>query len=349
MVSSISRITAACLLAAACSTPAASRGSLQAGSLSPGPLRVLQVSLETGAAGLVVSAALAEQVAMPGGRLRLLELLKRAPMDGAAAELIASEVATRECIGLLFAEDAIDLEGVDLIIGRMGLGAVGPLLDELIEAKQRITRRAILDRLAKLGPDIYPFVMERVFDSRWYVVRNMIGLLREAGCPLDGVPLERFSGHHDPRVRREALRLRVENPATREPALAEALRDEDPSVLRTALQAARSGLPETAVPVLARRLVDPMFPPDLLVPGLHVIGRGRSVLALDTLLAYAQGSRSMLGKPKLAPKSPAMLAALGGLARSFPTERRAAALLDVARRSPDEQIRGALMAAPGAP
>jgi hypothetical protein len=315
--------------------------------VAAGPLRVLQVSLETGAVGPTVRSALAEQAAAPGGRLRLLELLKRAPQDGAAADVIATEVATDDGLRALFTEDTLDLEGVDLIIARMGLGSVRPLLDVLIDAKHRTTRRAILDRLAKLGPAIHPFVMERVFDTRWFVVRNMIGLLREAGCSLDGVPLERFGGHYDPRVRREALRLQVENPALREPALVEALRDSDDSVLRTALQAARTGLPETAVPVLARRLGDPMFPPDLRVLGLFLLGRTRSVLALDTLLAHAQGGRSMLGRPRLAPKSPEMLAALGGLARSFPTERRAAALLDVARRSTDEQVRSALHSPPG--
>ena len=312
-----------------------------------GPLRVLQVSLETGAVGPTVRSALAEQAEAPGGRLRLLELLKRAPAEGAAADLIATEVATGDSLRALFGEATLDLEGVDLIIERMGIDATSPLLDVLIEAKHRTTRRAILDRLAKLGPAIHPYVMDRVFDTRWFVVRNMIGLLREAGCSLDGVPLERFGRHHDPRVRREALRLQVENPAMREAALVEALRDNDDSVLRTALQAARAGLPETAVPVLAKRLSDSMFPPDLRVLGLYLLGRTRSVLALDTLLTHAQGGRSMLGRPKLAPKSPAMLAALGGLARSFPTERRAAALLDVARRSPDEQVRVALRSPPG--
>jgi hypothetical protein len=190
--------------------------------------------------------------------------------------------------------------------------------------------------------------MEHLEDERWYVVRNMIALLREAGCSVDDVPVERFRAHNDARVRRETLQLQLENPSTRDAALVEALADNDKHVLRTALQAARSDLPESAVSILARRVMDSAFPPEFRVISLFLLGRSGSIHALDTLLAFVAGGKTLFGKPKLAPKSPEMLAALGGLARSWPNEKRASALLELARESKDDQIINALKAAPPA-
>jgi hypothetical protein len=50
------------------------------------------------------------------------------------------------------------------------------------------------------------------------------------------------------------------------------------------------------------------------------------------------GGTTLLRKPKLAAKSPEMLVALDGLARMWPNERRAAALLALARESTDPEI-----------
>ena len=316
--------------------------------VTPEPLRVIQLSLESGAIGNVVWGAVAEQTRGEEGMRELLDLIKKAPADSRAAGLITDHVATPARLTMLLAEDPIDMDAVDAFVGRMGVNAVRPLLDQLVEARHRGTRRELMDRLVKIGPDIGPFVRERIDDSRWYVVRNMISLLREAGCTLEDLPIERFRAHEDARVRRETLQLQLENPRTREAALGEALRDADRNVLRTALQAARTSLPESAVPVLAKRLADATFPPEFRVMSLYLLGRSGSVLALDTLLAFAQGGSSLFGKPKLAPKSPEMLAALGGLARSWPNERRASVLIELARKSKDDQILNALHAQPGA-
>lgn len=317
------------------------------GALSPEPLRVLQLSLETGAIGSVVWGAVAEQSSDEKGMRQLFDLLKRAPAGSRAAAAIAEQVATPARLTGLLKEEPIDWDAVDVLVQRMGSSAIRPLLEELAEARSRQTRRALMDRLVTFGPEIAPVVNERLSDARWYVVRNMLTLLREAGCPTGQLPFEKFRNHEDSRVRRETLQLQLENAATRDEALTQALQDSDKHVLRTALQAARSALPESAVAVLARRVVDGTFPPEFRVMSLFLLGRSGSPLALDTLLAFAGGGSSIFGKPKLAPKSPEMLAALGGLARSWPNERRAAVLLDIARKSKDEQILNALHAYPG--
>jgi hypothetical protein len=155
----------------------------------------------------------------------------------------------------------------------------------------------------------------------------------------------RFLTHVDARVRREAVQLLLSNPQAADDALMAGLKDADKAVLRAALQAARARLPEAAVPVLAQRVVEDVgFPPEFRVMALHILGRSASSLALDALLAFAQGGKSILGRPKLANKSPEMLAALSGLARGWSHDRRAKGLIDAAVRCRDAQITAAVRA-----
>jgi hypothetical protein len=316
--------------------------------VTPEPLRVVQLALESGAIGNVVWGAVADQTRSEAGMRAMFDMLKRVPADNSAAAAILNHLATPGRLTNQLREEPVDFDAVDIIIRAIGTNAARPLIDGLAEAKQRATRRAIMDRLAAMGPGIGPAVLERIEDDRWFVLRNMIALLREAGCTLDQVPIRKLRAHSDARVRRETLQLQLETPETRDQALAEALADSDRHVLRIALQAARSKLPESAVPALARRALEPDFPPEFRVIALFLLGRSGSIHALEPLLAYVQGGRTLMGRPKLAPKSPEMLAALGGLARAWPNERRAAALLDLARQSKDEQILNALRATPGA-
>ena len=82
----------------------------------------------------------------------------------------------------------------------------------------------------------------------------MISLLRETDAGVAPAALDPFVTHGDARVRREVLQLRMEKADTRDAALTSAIGDHDKSVLRTALQAARAGLPSRAVTVLAERV-----------------------------------------------------------------------------------------------
>ena len=310
-------------------------------SLAPEPSRIVALSLESGAVGTVVWASLKEYSRDESGVRAIIGMLTDAP-EGRARQMITEQIASPARLTQLLREDPIDYVAVDTMIAALGSNATKTLLDELVESTSRATRRAIMDRLVKMGSEIGPLVNERLNDNRWYVVRNMISLLRECGCPLDQVPIERFKVHEDARVRRETLQLMMEDPATRDAALAAALQDKDKSVVRAALQAARTSFPPSAVVALAKRVVESDFPPEFRVMSLYLLGRSGHAPALEALLAYAGGGKNLLGKPRLANKTPEMLAALSGLARAWPTERRSRELLDLALKSKDEQILNAL-------
>jgi hypothetical protein len=318
-----------------------------AGSVAPEPERIIALAFETGATGSVLWTALAQLGEGENGVRRILGMLKNAPADSRAAKTVAQQFANPQRLAMLLHEEPVDFDAVDTLLASMGDAAGGALLDALVEAKTRDARRGLLDRLAKIGPSIAPLVVNKLkSDQRWFVQRNMLTVLREAGCPLDQVPLDLLVNHADARVRREATHLQFQNPAERDRALLAALRDSDASMIKIGLKAARTALPEAAVPILAKRVLDPAFPPEFRTSALQLLARSSSVLALESLLRYVSGGTTLLGKPKLAAKTPEMMIALSGLARTWPNERRAAPLIALARESKDRDIVAAAMPGP---
>ena len=64
-------------------------------------------------------------------------------------------------------------------------------------------------------------------------------------------------------------------------------------------------------------------------------------VTLEVLLGLSSGGKSLLGKPKLADKSPEVLAALQTLARSWSGDARAREVLQLAARAKDAELRAA--------
>jgi hypothetical protein len=320
------------------------------GSVTPEPERVLQVAFETGAIGNLVWNMVAKISADTAGERRILDMLKDAPADSRSARVVGDQFANPARLARLLTEDPVDFGTVDTLLAFMKATAISTLVDAVAESKSRVTRRGVLDRLASLGADVGPLVINRLQDDkRWYVQRNMLTVLREAKCAFDKVAVEEYTRHDDPRVRREAVQLLLTDPIRRDKALIGALRDSDPSMLKVGLREARNSMPESAVPLLAKRVIEPEFPPQFRTSALQLLARSNSVLALEALLRFAMTGTTLLGKPKLAPKSPEMLMALGGLARAWPNERRVTGLLSSARDSKDPDIIAAANASPRGP
>jgi hypothetical protein len=282
------------------------------------------------------------EVVEDGGTGSVIDRIKMAPEDSATAAAVMKRIGTPQELRRLLKSEPFDGAAVDALLRGLGIAAAKVMLEELVESTQRLTRRYLMERLARFGPEIRPLIEGRLKDQRWFVQRNMIALMRSAKCLADSPTVDRFMAHKDARVRREAVLWALENPATRDEVMARALGDADPSVLRPSLQSARSGLPAVAVPVLARRLLDADFPPEFRVLSINLLGRSGNVLALEGLLHFAQNGKTLFGKPRLASKSPEMIAALSAIARSWPGERRAAALLVQAQKMKDTDIADAL-------
>jgi hypothetical protein len=83
------------------------------------------------------------------------------------------------------------------------------------------------------------------------------------------------------------------------------------------------------------------------VLAIRALGGTRAPAARDALLELTRGGRTFLGREKLAPKSPMLIAALRALAAAWATNPAARRVLARAGASPDPDIRTAIDHPPG--
>lgn len=275
------------------------------------------------------------------GLPRLLELLEGAPPGSRVAAEVRDGTLTAEAVTRLLAEPQPDFALLDKLMPLVGPLAVDPLLDALAAAEVRAVRRALLARLTALGPAIVPAVLPRLTDARWYVVRNLLALLDELPeLPAEFSPTP-FRTHADPRVRRQALKLELRHRTARDPALLAALADPDPQTRHLALMAAQTACPLGAVPALLQVARDETLASEHRVLAIRALGRSRAPESLLVLVDLTDGGRTLLGRAKLPPKSPELLAALQALAAGWGTDDRATAVLARAAQSADPDVRAA--------
>ncbi len=102
-----------------------------------------------------------------------------------------------------------DREGVQRLVRVQRTHLVDPLLNVLSEAEDAWIRRFLLQILGSLGRDVIPSVVVRLGDERWYVVRNMIYLIREAGSEKDVALVRRYAKHPNRKICIEAIRTLI--------------------------------------------------------------------------------------------------------------------------------------------
>lgn len=309
------------------------------------PMRLVQMSLELDAVGAVVLQAADRLLAAGGSQLgALLDALDVAPDGSAAATALWERVSSPETLRGLLDREPVDFLSVDRLLGRLRMAAVEMLLDALAASESRSTRRALLGRLAGLGPAVGPAVVARLGDARWYVVRNLLGILDEVSPWPAAFSPHHFATHADARVRRVALKLQLKVPELREAALCRAVEDPDEQVVHTALVAARAHCPPAAVPFIVRRLADGTLQQEPRRLAIRALGASRLPPALETLLQLCAGGRTLFGEATLAAKSADVLAALAALAAGWRADARAAAVLALAAKSRDRDLQVAAAA-----
>lgn len=72
-------------------------------------------------------------------------------------------------------------EAAETLVLSLRREITGPLFDALSEPSDSSTRKFYLHLLGALGHSVLPEAARRLSDERWYVVRNMIYLIRESG------------------------------------------------------------------------------------------------------------------------------------------------------------------------
>ena len=192
----------------------------------------------------------------------------RASRNGPAAGAFrgaAGRMADREAIDALtrplpeLPDEAF--AAVPTLVDRLGPSVVRHLLDVLARTENRRMRFRLLDLLAMLGPLVSRDATALLSDPRWYVVRNMLLLLRRVGDARSVPSVRRCVDHPDLRVRLEAIHalFTFDRDVPRE-LLRKALQDRDPRQAEAAVElAGKYGIAEAVEPIVeSLRAWDPL-------------------------------------------------------------------------------------------
>jgi hypothetical protein len=297
------------------------------------PRRLVEMALELDTVGEPVERAV-DALVERGELAWVLEALRFAYAPR-AVEALRRRVARVDQVAAVLSGEPIDYAMLDELVAALGVAAADPLLDALAEADAASTRRALISRLSSLGAGIQPAILRRLDDPRWYVVRNLLGILAELPALPEAFDLWRFLTHGDSRVRREAMRLLLREPDTRARAITTGLRDADDHIVRLALTAATERCPDAAIPFVITRATSGANA-DQRVAAIRVLASTGDPGALATLLRLTAPRRGFFGERPPA-KTPEYLAALAGLQR-FADDPRARDVLARAAHSRDADV-----------
>jgi len=310
----------------------------------PDPLRILQMGLESSASGPLTDRALDELVQT--GRVgEALELLASRP-DGTseAGDAFLARLTSPEAIRAVLAREPIDVVGLDAMLPRLSPNGYKQLLAALASSENRTTRRRLLDRLASTTVDIGALVLEHLDDDRWYVQRNMLLLLERTGHVPEGFSPAHWTTHPDPRVRCEAFRIQLTMPDERAFAVAAALHDVEPRVIHLGLTAVQQECPADLVGRVLELTRAPDYDDATRLLALGALSRVRQQPVLLALLRLADGGRTLRGRWRLPPKTPALVVVIRALSRVWAHDPRAVAVLNAAAESSDAELRDAAAA-----
>lgn len=183
------------------------------------------------------------------------------------------------------------------LIRIIGKPFIGPMLDRLAVEENMSLRRFLIDRVLGFGDTARPALLARLADPRWYVLRNIIIMLRTLAPGQEADRLRPLLKNANQKVRLEVVKslLLAGDPI----AQRQLLRDLDSNDLETRL-AAVNLIDNASTPEMAKKLVEMLsaggYSSDeyklksACVKALAEIGRVEVLPELNKLL----GARSML-------------------------------------------------------
>lgn len=304
------------------------------------PSRLVAMGLELGVLGDPVWRSV-DQLLARDEAAALLDLLDRAGDDTPITEMLWRHIAAGGALQQVLVDPRVGNTLRTHAARRLGLAAAEPLLDAIEGAADAAERARALELLVTLGPDVAAAVARRLPVVSHALQRELLAALVRFPALPDEIDLEPFVSHPDAGVRREAMRLRLRVPALRDRAICEALADPDERAVMLAMGAAQERCPRAAVPILVRRVDAGDLPPALRTLAVGLVAGAAVPDTLPWLLRFVVVKRRFRRR-RLAPKSPEMLAALGGLAARWRGQSAAASVVALAEGSGDAEIRAAV-------
>lgn len=175
----------------------------------------------------------------------------RGEVDAALGHLATME-SMRVLIDSALSMPAAQASVIQRLIESLGAAATRNLLESLAAENNRSRRRRLFDLVASLGPRIVDEAIPFLNDTRWFVVRNMIVLLRTVQDRSSLPQIRKIADHPDLRVRLEAIKTLLAFDASVPAGLLEkAIKDPDPKLAETAIGLVGSyGIKEAVGPLL---------------------------------------------------------------------------------------------------
>ncbi len=305
------------------------------------PERLVQIGIEVGAIGAQVRSAMAD-LCKAGRFATLLDLAERAPSEEAGApiwEFLASE----RILEAVLNQDRVDIQLVESFVRRMGLGAAPALLNALVAVEDAKSRAPYYDLLESLGDEAGVEVAARLPDAAPAIQRELLRLLGRFAELPPAFSARPYARHADPLVRREAVRLLLRDPSTRDTAVVSALGDSDDRVVFAGLTAAQEKCPPAGLELIRKRVDRGDLDSQLRTMGIRIIAQQRTPKTLAWLLGHVLTDVRWPRRPKLRPATPEMLAALSMIAAGWRDDPEAATAMKLGEQSKDPEVRAKLV------
>ncbi|MDA8431494.1 MAG: hypothetical protein M0Z60_00860, partial [Nitrospiraceae bacterium] len=148
-----------------------------------------------------------------------------------------------------------DREGVFRLVNVQQHHLIGRLLDALSAEEDAPLRKFYILILSALGSNVAAEAVKRLNDDRWFVVRNMLCLIREAGGKKYADHLRKFSKSKDSRIWAEAVKALLDlNTPDSFSHVRRGLSSGDPDLRDQAIRLSGMYRCSAAVPLLVRML-----------------------------------------------------------------------------------------------
>ncbi len=187
---------------------------------------------------------------------------------------------------------------VALLIQVLGRAFIDPLLDRMAEEENMSLRRFMMDRVQSFGSASRPYLMARLTDSRWYVLRNIIIMLRALGPAPENEQLRPLLKHSNQKVRHEVLKSLV--------------MFNDPMAQRQVLRDLDS--PDRETQLIAINMADRNSSPEMARKLLTLVTTGGYSAVECELKSAAVHALAEISRPELLPELARILAARSLLA-----------------------------------
>jgi len=301
------------------------------------PHRMVQIAIEVGAMGPQVRSAMTG-LWKQGRADVLLDLVERAPNADAAAPVWDFLVAERALDSLLD-QERVDLPLIGRFARRIGLPAVPSLIAASIVYEDAKTRTQFYDLIQSLGEDVGAHVAARIREAPPLIQRELLAFLGRLGGLHAGFCAGDYLANPDPLVRREAARLMLRDPETRERAALAALADADDRVVFAGLMAAQEKSPAGAADLMRQRVDRGELDAQLRTMCIRMIAQQHTPQTLAWLMGHVLAEARWQRRRKLRPSTPEMLAALSMIASGWRNDPAAAIAISLAEQSKDSEVR----------